>query len=88
VQLWLRDGQPIGAYARHYYDLFRLGEQPEVLAMLSSPEYAAIKADYDRVSSAHFPANHFPPEKLSFSGSPALFPSDELEGGYQRRTLG
>ena len=30
VELLKRDGQPLGTYARHYYDLFQLAEQPEV----------------------------------------------------------
>jgi hypothetical protein len=50
VELFKRDRQPIGTYARHYYDLLQLATQPEVTAMLRSDEYATIKADYDRVA--------------------------------------
>ncbi len=49
-----RDRQPLGTYARHYYDLFQLAGQEEVIAMLKSAEYAAIKADYDQISRTHF----------------------------------
>ena len=55
VELLKRDGRPIGSYARHYYDLFQLAAQPEVVAMLRSDEYAAIKADYDAISRTCFP---------------------------------
>lgn len=43
-------GEPLGCYARHYYDLAQLSQQPEVVAMLESDEYAIIKSDYDVVS--------------------------------------
>jgi hypothetical protein len=78
VQLLKRDGQPLGTYARHYYDLFQLAIQPEVLAMLQSEEYQAIKKDYDRVSREYFPKSYFYPEALRFAASEALFPSEHL----------
>ncbi len=34
VELFKRDKQPLGGYTRHYYDLFQLAGQPEVLSML------------------------------------------------------
>jgi hypothetical protein len=71
-------GQPIGGFARHYYDLFQLSSQPDVLAMLQSPEYAAIKTDYDQISRTHFPKSYFHPEEMSFARSDALFPAAEL----------
>ena len=74
VELLKRDGQPLGAYARHYYDLFQLARQTEVIAMLKSPEYPAIKADYDQISREHFPRRYFPPDHMRFAGSDALFP--------------
>lgn len=78
VELLKRDRQPLGSYARHYYDLFQLSGHPEVQAMLRSPEYATIKADYDQISRAHFPRSYFFPEGMSFGHSDALFPSQEL----------
>jgi hypothetical protein len=78
VDAFKNAGQPIGGYARHYYDLFCLVQRPEVLAMLRSPEYAAIKADYDRISVAHFPKSYVPPPGMSFAKSDALFPSAGL----------
>jgi hypothetical protein len=80
IELLKRDGQPLGSYARHYYDLFQLAAQPEVLAMLKSAEYAIIKADYDHISRAHFPKSYFHPEDMSFAKSDALFPPAELAG--------
>ncbi len=78
VELLMRKGQPLGTYARHYYDLFQLAAQPEVLVMLKSAEYAAIKEDYDRISRAHFPKSYFYPEEMSFANSDALFPPADL----------
>jgi hypothetical protein len=78
VELFKRDRQPIGTYARHYYDLFQLAAEPEVTAMLRSEEYATIKADYDRVSRTHFEKHYFYPAEMSFSNSDALFPPAEL----------
>lgn len=78
VQLLKRDGQPLGTYARHYYDLFQLAAQAEVIAMLKSAEYGAIKADYDEISRLHFPRSYFPPDRMSFAGSDAFFPPPDL----------
>ncbi|MBI5764584.1 MAG: nucleotidyl transferase AbiEii/AbiGii toxin family protein [Planctomycetes bacterium] len=78
VEIFKRDGRPIGTYARHYYDLFQLAAQPEVRAMLGSGEYAKIKADYDRVSKEHFDRDYLPPKNMSFAGSDALFPTGNL----------
>ena len=46
--------------------------------MLRSDEYAAIKADYDRISTAHFPKSYVPPPEMSFAKSDALFPPADL----------
>lgn len=78
VQLLKRDRTPLGTYARHYYDLFQLAEQPDVLAMLKSDEYAAIKKDYDQISRTHFARSYFYPEGMSFAKSDALFPPPDL----------
>ncbi len=78
VELLKREGQPLGTYARHYYDLFQLAAQPEVLAMLKSEEYGHIKADYDRVSRTHFARNYFAPAEMRFLRSEALFPAGDL----------
>ena len=79
VELLKRDARPIGSYARHYYDLFRLAAQQEVTTVLASDEYAAINADYDEVSRAHFPQSYFPPDEMSFAASDALFPPTDLD---------
>jgi len=78
VELLKRDGRRLGSYARHYYDLFQLAAQAEVVAMLNSPEYAAIKTDYDQISRKHFQKSYFHPEGMSFARSDALFPPPEL----------
>jgi hypothetical protein len=89
VEIFKRDGRPIGTYARHYYDLYRLALQPEVQAMLTSPEYKAIKEDYDRISRVHFERDYFHPEKMSFANSDALFPpaaiAEALERDYEQQ---
>jgi hypothetical protein len=46
--------------------------------MLRSDEYTAIKADYDRISTKHFPKSYVPPPEMSFAMSDALFPSATL----------
>lgn len=78
VELLKRDGTAIGSYARHYYDLSQLAERPEVLAMLQSDEYAAIKSDYDSISRKHFAKSYFAPTEMSFANSDAFFPPPAL----------
>ena len=78
VELFKRGGQPIGGYARHYYDLYQLSSQSDVLTMLQSPEYTTIKTDYDQISRTHFAKSYFHPEGMSFARSDALFPAAEL----------
>jgi hypothetical protein len=78
IEQYLRDGKPLGTYARHYYDLYMLSRRDEVTAMLRSGEYEQIRQDYDRVSSTHFPKYYIPPDGLRFRASPALFPTGEL----------
>lgn len=78
VELLKRDGTPLSTYARHYYDLFQLAAHAEVTAMLRSPEYAEIKEDYDRISTAHFERSYFRPADMRFSNSDALFPPTGL----------
>jgi hypothetical protein len=46
--------------------------------MLKSTEYAAIKADCDRISRAHFNRSYFHPDGMSFAYSETLFPPSEL----------
>jgi hypothetical protein len=78
MELLKRDKTPLGTYARHYYDLFQLATEAEVIAMLKSAEYAAIKKDYDQISRTHFEKSYFYPEGMSFAKSDALFPPPEL----------
>lgn len=78
VEIFKRDGTPLGTYARHYYDLVQLSEQPDVATMLKSAEYAAIKSDYDAISREYFPNNYFWPKDMRFANSEALFPPEPL----------
>jgi len=78
VELFKRDNQALGTCARHYYDIFKLSHEEEVLAMLQSEEYAQIKNDYDEISRAHFARSYCPPPDLCFAGSDALFPPQAL----------
>lgn len=84
VELLKRKRERLGGYARHYYDLFQLSQQVEVLAMLESAEYEAIKKDYDEISRTYFPKSYFFPEDMSFARSDALFPSAELSAAISR----
>ena len=78
VEMLKREGQPLGTYARHYYDLIQLAAQTEVITMLKSAEYTAIKADYDEISRTHSARSYFHPEGMTFAKSDALFPPTEL----------
>jgi hypothetical protein len=72
-----QDGQSIGSYARHYYDLFCLAQKSEVRQMFQTEEYSQIKEDCDSISHEHFP-DYQPPSAMKFSNSSALFPTGEL----------
>lgn len=85
VEAYRREGRDIGAYARHYYDLYCLAERSEVREMLQSDEYAAIKTDYDRISRQHFDRGYLPPPEMSFAQSVALFPTGELREAIASR---
>lgn len=78
VEIFKKNGNPIGSYARHYYDLYCLSERTEVLEMLRSSEYQELKTDYDLVSRKHFNKYYIPPEDMNFKKSDALFPSLSL----------
>lgn len=79
VEKFKQTGIGIGGYARHYYDLFCLAERQEVLKMLRSSEYEAIKADYDKISRKHFEASYTSPPGMNFAKSDAIFPQGNLE---------
>lgn len=79
VEQLKHQGQRLGSYARHYYDLYQLSQHDEVLAMLKSPEYGAIKSDYDLISRQFFDKGYFPPAGMTFRDSEAMFPPAALE---------
>jgi hypothetical protein len=78
VQILKRDKTPLGTYARHYYDMFQLAQQNEVIAMLKTDEYAAIKKDYDEISRTYFAKSYLPPPDMTFAKSDALYPPVDL----------
>lgn len=78
VELFKKDGTPVGGHARHYYDLYQLAGQEEVRQMLKTDEYEQIKEDYDRISREYFPKHYFHPDKMRFANSDAIFPAGEL----------
>lgn len=71
------DGRSIGAYARHYYDIFCLARKSEVRQMFQTEEYSQIKEDCDRISREYF-RDYQPPSAMKFANSWALFPTGEL----------
>lgn len=78
IEIYKKEGRPLGSYARHYYDLYQLAQQGAVRALLETKEYNAIKEDYEKVSLAAFPQSYFRPDDLRFAQSDALFPPKEL----------
>jgi hypothetical protein len=72
-----REGRPLGAYARHYFDVARLLEHEEVRRLPGTAEYAEIAADYRRLASLHFPGQVLP-ARMELRESPALFPGEAL----------
>ena len=46
--------------------------------MLKSPEYAAIKEDYDQISREYFRRSYFCPDGMCFGKSDALFSPADL----------
>jgi hypothetical protein len=82
-----QEGVRLDRDVRHYADLYVLAGRPEVVAMLESEEYEAIRLDYDEKSRTYFPGSYRPPPDLRFANSNALYPSDELrariETGYE-----
>ena len=74
----VHEGVPLDRGARHYADLYALAGTHEVRAMLASSEYTEIRDDYDATSREFFARIYRPPEGLSFTASPALFPDTDL----------
>ena len=72
-----RERISIGSYARHYYDLFRLLQTPEVRGMLRTPEFAEFAADYRLLTRRWYPAQALP-SLMELSTSSALFPDATL----------
>ncbi|HEY9598159.1 MAG TPA: nucleotidyl transferase AbiEii/AbiGii toxin family protein [Cyanophyceae cyanobacterium] len=77
VMLYQSQQAPIEKYARHYYDLYCLAQQPEVQEMLKSEQYSQLKQDCARISQQHF-EDYYPPQDMTFSKSEALFPTGVL----------
>ena len=80
VEIFKKQGVPIGTHARHYYDLYQLANKREVRNMLNSKEYETIKLDYKKISMKYFPKQYCCPDGMSFANSDAIFPSFDLQG--------
>jgi hypothetical protein len=78
VERLVSEDRPLGRDARHYIDLYVLAGEDEVQAMLRSPEYQAIKEDYEGVSLKFFKKGYRRPPGLSFAGSAGVFPGAEV----------
>lgn len=78
-----QQGQPLGSFARHYYDVYCLLQQDEVTEMLRSAEYVDLARDYESVSSRYFPGQVLPPG-MELRHSPALFPDTTLREELRR----
>jgi predicted nucleotidyltransferase component of viral defense system len=78
IELYKEKSQPLGSYARHYYDLYQLAGQEDVLKMLDAEEYQHIKEDYERISEQSFGKSYYRPQEMCFANSDALFPTDDL----------
>jgi hypothetical protein len=79
VEQYLQQGEPLGKYTRHYYDLYCLFQRSEVRDLVASDEYQELKLDCDRISRESFGDSYTPPPGMSFRNSLALFPTAELE---------
>jgi hypothetical protein len=84
IELFKQKQLRIGGYARHCYDLYQLAGQPDVVAMLQSPEYEVITADYDHISRACFARDYVAPVGMRFNKSDALFPSANLNDAMKQ----
>jgi hypothetical protein len=83
-----QEGHELSRDARHYADLYVLAGKDDVRAMLASPEYLAIREDYDAISRKFFSRIYRPPNGVTFKESPAFFPDpglrDYLRRDYER----
>jgi hypothetical protein len=80
IERFKSDGTPVGRDVRHYADLYYLAGESEVLEMLTSEEYHAIRFDYDANSRRFYGRVYRPPAdpELRFRQSDALFPPTAL----------
>jgi hypothetical protein len=79
----IQEGQALGTFARHYYDLYQLLGTQEVQALLTCGEYSAITADYRRLTRKHYPRQALPPA-MCLRDSAALFPPERLRAELAR----
>jgi Nucleotidyl transferase AbiEii toxin, Type IV TA system len=84
VEQYLRQGELLGKYTRHYYDLYCLFQQQEVRDCIASDEYQDLKLDCDKISRGSFGDSYIPPPGMNFQHSSALFPATELKSYLSR----
>jgi hypothetical protein len=72
------ENKEVAKYFRHYYDVYKLLQMPEVQSFLGSEEYWELKVHVQEMSREFFSTKF--PERLEFSSSEAFGGSSELIG--------
>lgn len=73
----IKEGREIGTYVRHYYDIYQLLQQADVIDMIKGQKYHDICIDYHNLTRTFYPRQVFP-SKLNLSTSIALYPDGEI----------
>lgn len=84
VVKYQHDGSPLGRNARHYADLYVLGQKPEAVALLGGEEFEQIRVEQDQIGRSSFPRNYVEAPR-TYRDSPALFPDDKLRAELERQ---
>ncbi|WP_017306126.1 nucleotidyl transferase AbiEii/AbiGii toxin family protein [Spirulina subsalsa] len=69
---------------RHFYDLYQLSKEPDVINLLKSNDYAKIREDCARISQENF-AQTTAELLPNFADSPALFPTGDVAEQLKKR---
>ena len=73
------DAGALNRQGRHYYDIYYLLAEDDVVAFAGSDDYRALAIEIDTLSQADFPGQHRAPVELRFSNSPALDPGSDIQ---------
>ena len=85
VELLKRDGQPLGTYATALLRPLSSCRTAGSDRHAEVREYAAIKADYDQISRAHFAKSYFCPEDMASPRATRYFRLPDLAADHRRR---